>query len=126
MKLTDQSFVNTIKRLVAENPDFKYKRRDTGYWYLYVEKNDAGELVGSCLLGRALVSLGVDAHELHNFEGSEFDDLAKKLELPLSPSIVNWGNSLQDLQDSGQPWGKLFDLVKLPTGPLFKEPETLE
>ncbi|MFF0498492.1 hypothetical protein ACFYU5_18955 [Nocardia aobensis] len=54
--------VSEIRRLAAENPDYIYQSR--GDACVYVEPDEAGVLVGSCIVGKALVNLGVNPAEL--------------------------------------------------------------
>lgn len=105
MKIDAKEFVDAVRRIASENPDKVYEETDEGC--VYVEEDpDTGELVGSCLIGCALISIGIPAEDLDLDETEIFYNLIGRLGLELPPGVAEWANFVQRRQDSGQPWGE--------------------
>lgn len=114
MKIDSIEFVKTVRKIAAENPDKVYKPipRDPhdpteGTMCVYVEPDEYGSLVGSCLLGRALVELGVPTIDLRRL--ADFHELNLILDLGLPPEVANWATSAQRRQDQQYTWGDAIE-----------------
>lgn len=97
----DVALVREIRRLVAANPDFVYDEGDLCY---YVRNGE-----GSCLIGQALLNIGVDIDELAQYDGGgEYGVSAAKDALPrlgdFSSEVIRWANKVQRGQDDELTW----------------------
>ncbi|WP_280485404.1 hypothetical protein [Nocardia cyriacigeorgica] len=121
MYLDPRQFIAAVRAEAAENPDKVYLPplvwdEDEDDFVatdecVYVERDHGtGELVGSCIVGRALIRCGVPAEKLDVF-GISFSTLAARLGIELHPSIIEWGDCVQDRQDSGVPWSEAIEIA---------------
>lgn len=113
MKIDPKEFVAAVRQLADENPDKVYKLPQVwdengfveGTSCLYVEPDlDTGELVGSCLIGRALVNLGVPVEELDINEGMSIQRLNHNIDLGLPDDVAYWAGVAQGIQDANHTW----------------------
>ncbi|RYH63731.1 MAG: hypothetical protein EON54_07505 [Alcaligenaceae bacterium] len=127
MTFFEEQFVSTVRRLVREKPDFIYQLPEIWSDHLqdfvksgscmYVELDpESDKLCGSCLLGQALLELGVDVNILyqggdHKNNSQSFDHLAAELELPLRAQVIEWAATVQRYQDNNRPWGEALRLA---------------
>lgn len=101
-----------IRRLAAESPDFVYRPEDpdTGSC-VYVVNG-----VGSCIVGRALVNLGVDPEWLtedisitlypKSRNSERFEKIAGDIPgLVATDDEIQWANAVQESQDLESRWG---------------------
>ena len=89
-----------VRRLADTFPNFQYKAPCK-----YLEEKD-GEKVGSCIVGQALVNLGLDKDELSKYEGeSAYAVLNETCEVD-SMNQLEWVDTVQDHQDYGRVWGE--------------------
>lgn len=111
---TTAEFVAALRKTAAANPDKVYTlpviaEDDDGFPIyaedcLYVEKDETGKLVGSCLVGCALVDLGVEPEAMED-KLMSFSTLNVALELGVSTDAAYWADTAQGQQDAEQPWG---------------------
>lgn len=104
-KIEDISLVDVvaeIRRLAAESPDYKYKRQGC----VYVEEDDTGNLVGSCIVGKALVNLGVEPQTLHYDMPSRIPGALNLLRRPVNDRERYWIDEVQYHQDLGYAWSE--------------------
>lgn len=102
---TEAEFVSAVRAEAALNPDKVYEKPEDSESCLYVEPGPDGKLVGSCLLGCALVRLGVNPERIAWPHGVPFWTVNETLELGLSQQVRNWASRVQFEQDSGIDWG---------------------
>jgi hypothetical protein len=101
--------VAEIRRIAAESPNYVYQQvqRDGRSACEYVEY--AGDqLIGSCIVGRALVNLGVDPASLtfsNDFTPTAWGLLRDAGHNSLAGEI-DWIQSVQAGQDQGWAWGE--------------------
>lgn len=91
-----------IRRLADEQPDHVYERY--GQSCVYVADDGEGNLVGSCIVGRALVNLGVEPETLTFYIVPTADTLLTSVDL-VGPE-VSWIQDVQSEQDYGITWSK--------------------
>ena len=102
---TEAEFVAAVRAEAALNPDKVYEKPEDSESCVYVEPGPDGKLVGSCLLGCALVRLGVNPERMAWKSGVAFATVNETLELGLSGPVWSWANWAQYEQDSGTDWG---------------------
>jgi hypothetical protein len=94
MEINAKAFVAEIRQLAADNPD-----QTAACKYLDEDGN------GVCIVGKALVNLGVPPAELEYYEGVSVRAIADEM-FPEMPSlVVEWAHSAQFAQDEGNTWG---------------------
>ena len=92
-----------VRRLADTFPNFQYV--PPGPSCKYLEEKD-GEKVGSCIVGQALVNLGLDKDELSKYEGeSGYMVLSETCEVD-GMNQLEWVDTVQDHQDYGRVWGE--------------------
>jgi hypothetical protein len=94
--------VTEIRRLAAESPDYVYER--PGQSCVYVEYI-GDELIGSCIVGKALVNLGVNPADLLFEEIPGAYNLLRN-PVKMAPEQVWWIDTVQGAQDDGTPWAE--------------------
>jgi hypothetical protein len=77
---------------------------------VYVERDEDDALVGSCLIGCALIDAGVTPEAL---DVGEFGigALVKEGVLSLPPNVLGWAAEIQMNQDIGFQWGRAVDIA---------------
>lgn len=125
MGINAKAFVETIRGIAARTPDKVYSLpteydeetgEDIERECQYVERDKHDHLVGSCLLGHALLELGVEPRKL-DVVTMGFIDLEKKLDLGLPSAVVSWALIVQDEQDDFKPWGVAVELADAAVSP---------
>lgn len=104
-KIEDVDLVDVvaeIRRLAGESPDYVYRRQGC----VYVEDDDAGNLVGSCIVGKALVNLGVEPEELHYEVPSRIPGAGALLRRSVDDLERRWIDEVQYRQDLGYAWSE--------------------
>jgi len=108
--------VAKIRSLAAARPEFTYDPPEnlpvSGPTCHYVHETNA-ELVGGCIVGKALLSLGVDAVTLHEYDGGTgangstviIETLGEVIDRP----SLDWIDSVQNQQDNGKEWQQAVD-----------------
>ncbi|AWN04364.1 hypothetical protein PBI_GRAYSON_20 [Rhodococcus phage Grayson] len=90
-----------VRRLAKASPYFQYEA--PGDSCKYLEEKD-GERVGSCIVGQALVNLGLDKDTISKYEyESAYAVLQETCEVD-SMTLLEWVDFVQDEQDAGRPW----------------------
>ncbi len=95
-----------VNEIATASPDFIYEAPD-GTQCVYVETDTNGNRVGSCVVGRALIALGVAPGDIIE-QASSFLALNKLGILTAfedSHETRYWINRVQADQDEGKPWG---------------------
>lgn len=103
---TALSLVND--EVAKEGPDFVYEKISNAYCANTVEL-PSGEIVGSCLVGRALIAAGVDPVVLHQVAATlGILGVASKLgdNFKITGKAINFLQYAQAEQDKGRPWGE--------------------
>lgn len=108
MTPTVADIVDKVREIAAAQPDYVY-RPQPDYVYrqgatiptcVYVEPDDDGNLRGSCLIGRALVALGIDTKRLAERDNSGDIAIGWLLsELVFAGEVVRWW-----VDDVEPPW----------------------
>lgn len=101
-----------IRRIAAESPDYVYepvvKPNSLGIGTCeYVERSADGKLIGSCIVGRALVNLGVPPEVLtftDDFTPTAFG-LFEDPDHDGRVAEINWIQRVQGGQDRKMSWG---------------------
>ncbi|MGW1739993.1 hypothetical protein ACWCPQ_14405 [Nocardia sp. NPDC001965] len=110
MTITDQTLVAEVRRLAAENPNFVYQKPEGSIFCVYVEQDSDGNKVGSCILGQAMINLGVPAEKLVGSGG--FAGLALDLlDMEISEKVRWWAVAVQGKQDKEIPWGRAVEIA---------------
>lgn len=98
---------------VLANPSTVYQPHGNGRPCRYLTVDADGRIAGSCLLGRALMSLGIAPAAF--VEGAAIPLLLSYLGIRLAladhPDTINWLHVLQRLQDAPMPWGMAADIA---------------
>ncbi|WP_280350411.1 hypothetical protein [Nocardia abscessus] len=109
MKIDVKAFVAAVRKRAADNPDKVYQpveMDEGGESCVYVERDhETGELVGSCLIGCALVDIGVPAERLDYVQMS-FSTLNSVAEFGIPVTVADWAQGAQIEQDRGTTWGE--------------------
>ena len=105
--LTVEAIRDEVLALADEHPDATYVPDGESKTCSYVRGSAAGQ--PGCLLGQALIRLGVDPDELAEVEGVQpvgvrIIEVLDAMEVPRS-NVVESLAWAQDLQDDGVPWG---------------------
>jgi hypothetical protein len=102
MSITLRQIQGAVRQLVEEKPDYVYTMPDGAIQCLYLDPN-TGE--GSCLIGQALLALGV--------RKNEFDERnwmsAERLPFWDTEETANWARCVQREQDDGKAWGNALE-----------------
>ena len=99
------------KRLVEaeiakEGADYVYSRPGDVRSCVNVEKDERGALVGSCLVGRALLASGVAPGVLHEWQDSDIHGLNCNGVVKLTTKALHFLGMVQSEQDQGISWGR--------------------
>ncbi|WP_458682254.1 hypothetical protein [Prescottella equi] len=134
MQIDAIEFVQAVRKRVANTPDKVYeipaKSFDEdgepipGNECLYVERDqETGKLVGSCLLGCALVDIGVNPAMLDTSPQSILA-LNNNLGLGLPTDVLLWATEAQGSQDLKNPWDLSLRMAdsRYPLPPQYGEP----
>ncbi len=90
-----------IRELAAAQPDFVYGQIPC----VNVEADDAGNWVGSCIVGRAVIALGIPADDVaERAWKSGAAILLTQFEIPFTLEQQNWIEYVQEYQDNSVPW----------------------
>lgn len=97
----DIAFIRAVRELVNADPGYRYPSRDGQCYYIW---NGCGD----CLIGQALVQVGVSVEELathdETAEKSAEGALTVLGSLGYSGEVCHWGDRLQGLQDNDSTW----------------------
>lgn len=105
MKITLEQIQGAVRGIAAENPGHRYVppavNGDGDVQCVYLDP-DTRE--GSCIIGHALLKLGVDADTLEQFDIGYLT----ALDLPVwgDERARVWADCVQSYQDTGTPWGE--------------------
>lgn len=114
MQFTDQQVSDTLKAVVAEQPEYVYAKpaelKSPGNdRCLYVHGDKPG-----CGVGHVLHRLGVPLSFLAEYEGVGASILAVRLDLPWRASVLL--EHFQHAQDDGRPWVEALATAEQRTG----------
>jgi len=101
MKFTDAQFIEAIRAVAAEAPEYRYLgRKDLAPQFVYHRRDgDPG-----CLIGEALARLGVEQDVLLGQRGATALEMLP--DFGLSDRLTEIANETQSLQDCGVSWGR--------------------
>ncbi|OZD23860.1 hypothetical protein CH253_08365 [Rhodococcus sp. 06-156-3C] len=109
-QIKDAEFVQAVRDEAADSPDYRYEKVHGGCVYV-------ANGVGSCIVGRALLKVGVPVAEVAELDDSEKAEARHALpQFGLSQLVVEWANRVQSKQDGG-----VYDAQGLPWGEAVKE-----
>lgn len=107
-EFTCRDVVAKVREIAAADPDFVYTPPTGTSRCVYVETNPDGSLCPSCIIGRALVALGVDLAELHASDRAGTTTLAGVMVVRFAtdsdPVALRWLRHVQSSQDDGDRW----------------------
>lgn len=111
MEINDASVVATLKAVVAERPDYIYKRPayiTSNEACLYVHPSEDGSSAQpGCIVGHVLNRLGIGLPAMAQHEGADAGTLVGALGLTnLSPDTLGLLDDVQGFQDSGETWAE--------------------
>lgn len=96
--------VEEVKRLAKEKPDFVYAIPEDAETCLYVFNGK-----GSCIVGQALINLGILAEDIAEHEGQPASDVMEDLLDDPNSGHNFWLDQVQSEQDGRVPWGKAVE-----------------
>lgn len=106
----DLEFVKAVRELAAENPNFIYEAPGENRTCLYVHEGD-----GSCLIGQALLRVGVPLNTVAGFDetAANLPVAANEalLSLGYSGAVSEWAGYVQSLQDRRELWAESVALA---------------
>lgn len=102
-----------VLKLAAEKPDFIYESDDSAYSCRYLDW-DKDKAYGSCIMGQALMNLGVNPEELSKYEGADISAVVGILNGGEEPQYHRdpfdfWLSYVQGRQDAGYTWSEAID-----------------
>ena len=111
-----EDFVNTVRQLASDNPDFAYHpdNEDGECQYVHGYSSEDGVLTPGCIMGQAFHALGVSLFDLSDYEGKQVSSLLRDYSNLDSLSEVSvWADRLQKYQDDHMPWGEAVTTADL-------------
>jgi hypothetical protein len=121
VEINDATLMETLKTVVAERPNFVYRRPEHmepivnsdgdvsgDCLYVHTEPDDETALVPGCLVGTVLHRLGVPLRELRKHEGRSGWSVVDEFGADDSRTTLH---DVQLRQDRGVPWGKALELA---------------
>ncbi|KZM70961.1 hypothetical protein [Nocardia terpenica] len=102
LTVTGDDLITKVRETAAAAPAFVYKHSEC----VNVERDSTGTLAGSCLIGKAVVALGIDPQAIfdrHN--GDDAVTLMVTLGICHTRSEAAWLDRAQYEQDNGLGWG---------------------
>ncbi|AWN04365.1 hypothetical protein PBI_GRAYSON_21 [Rhodococcus phage Grayson] len=105
-----------VLRLAAEKPDFIYESDPNAEESCAYLAWDDDKAYGSCIMGQALMNLGVDPVELSKYEGSDISAVVSALNDNEPPHYHRdpfdfWLSYVQGRQDAGYTWSKAVEFA---------------
>ena len=105
-----------VLKLAAEKPDFIYESDPNAveaFAYLVWDKDEA---TGSCIMGQALMNLGVNPLELSKYEGADISAVVGILNGGEEPQyhrdgLDYWLSYVQGRQDNGDTWSTAVEFA---------------
>lgn len=95
--------------IMKEGADYVYSAKGALTACVNVTLDESGDIVGSCLVGRALLSAGLDPHDLLDHADSDIHGLFAVVDtLFLTSKAVAFLSRVQSSQDQGVKWGDAF------------------
>lgn len=96
--------ISEIRKIASLNPETVYSRD------IFNPGEDPCRYIvdgkGSCIVGRALVNLGITPERLNEFEGTKARDVIFRLAVHTDHSNqTEWVDRVQFHQDANVPWG---------------------
>lgn len=95
--------VNEIRKVAAEQPDFIYN--EGGLAECMYTKNTDGS-PGGCIVGRALMRLGVEEEDLVESDGQFASRVLSDLGISGDRFVMLWIAEVQEVQDGGKTWAE--------------------
>ena len=106
--------ITLLREVATQEPaDYVYERPGNGFSCVNLEKNDKGDWVGSCLVGRVWVLLGMkpDTEWVAGSASYSAQHIFDK-KLNVSDDAVFVLQTAQNLQDGGMPWKHAIEAVE--------------
>ncbi|QFG25428.1 hypothetical protein [Actinomadura sp. WMMB 499] len=103
--ITFKDIENEVRRLVNENPDYKYPAPYDGlctYNAVESEGEDGTEAKPACLFGQAFTNLGSPIPDKH--EGQFIQTVLGVLGINSTRAERCWAGAVQDKQDNSRRW----------------------
>ncbi|QIS06803.1 hypothetical protein F5X71_34840 [Nocardia brasiliensis] len=102
--VTVADVISKVRQIAAAHPDHIYDKIGD---CVNVETDENGVLVGSCIIGKAIVALGISAAELdqRGLNRHDAEHLLRSLGISLGDLEEAWLLEVQRHQDEGHRWG---------------------
>ena len=117
-KLTVKQIDDELRKLMTEQPDFRYASGHAGCFYHQGPTGDS-ERCDGCIFGQAFQRLGITKETLKNECTS--NRIAKLNEPWLTDEKPEYWTAIQSHQDNGQPWGSLLHLLPTETNTINQQ-----
>lgn len=101
MTITAKDIENEVREIAAAHPDYIYDDFDEEQRCRYINNGK-----GSCIVGKALVNLGINPEEIIRLEGSPANLAVSELVDPGEEASLYWLDYVQSEQDNEIPWGE--------------------
>lgn len=95
-KIKSTDLIAQIRKIASENPDYEYRREHNNC--VYVEEVRDGEYEPACIVGIALVNLGIEAERLDI--DKEFSEMYEDFVEEDHDLHVDWIQTVQCVQDN--------------------------
>jgi len=97
---------NAAAEKTDDNPDYVYERPENSQSCANLVEDDKGNLVGSCLVGRVYLNLGLkpDRSWMYGSAAYVAEGNLKPLGITFTPEAIFTLVTAQNLQDRGVPW----------------------
>lgn len=88
-----------------EGSDYVYNNGDENLSCVNVVLDEDGEIIGCCLIGRALMAAGVDPEYLMSRKTDSIHSIVSNGGVRITEKAFRLFSTAQVLQDQGTPWG---------------------
>lgn len=119
--ITAEQVWEEIEKLAAESPDYVYPRAERPLdlpeddpWLTcrYVHHAEDGSKTGGCIVGQALIRLGVPVERLEKLEGRPASLVLSALSIDRTNARAEMVQIVQQKQDQGATWGEAVARVQ--------------
>lgn len=103
---TAAQVITKVRSLAEAQPNFVYFKPESdiglGNGCLYVHGRGTDNERGGCIVGQALMALGVEIDVKH--EANNASSVIRHMGIEHTPSEVTWLDTVQSGQDTGETW----------------------
>lgn len=98
--------INKVRDLAEAQPNFVYFKpeveEDMGNGCLYVHGRGTENERGGCIVGQALMALGVEIEKKH--EANNASSVIRHMGIDHTDKEIQWLDNVQSSQDTGETW----------------------